>query len=305
MWGHVLDRAGVLDPAIRREYSAQRKAVRRFAPAEYATARLLLPAQLQPDVVVLVSFMHETDDRIDRGPLTTREAALRQWRHLVEEALVSGRSTLPVLQNLAHAVKRHPALWERITAFLDGAELEVAWEQFGSVKELEEYIAGYSLPALMLSMSLLSPAAEPASARFEDGCLALITAMQRLDFLEDLAEDAEEGRIGIPTTTLERYGLAVVDGRLLGPDAAAVAELVAAEADVAADALACAGQLLPLAARPVHPFLHALLRVQQVRLTAVREAGGTLATRPCGPSAIRCCTILLQELLRRPAPRPA
>ncbi|MEU2119597.1 squalene/phytoene synthase family protein [Streptomyces sp. NPDC016459] len=101
MWGRVLDRAGIGEPEVRRGYTAQRRAVRRFAPAEYMAARLLLPAPLQPDVVVLVAFMHETDDRIDRGDRQAREEALQHWHMLVDEALTTGGSSHPVLQALA------------------------------------------------------------------------------------------------------------------------------------------------------------------------------------------------------------
>ncbi|MER8046152.1 squalene/phytoene synthase family protein [Streptomyces sp. NPDC094032] len=299
MWGHILDRAGILTPETRRAYTAQRRAVRRFAPAEYAAARLLLPARLQPDAVVLVSFMHETDDRIDRGPRADREEALRQWRHLVEEALDGGRPALPVLRTLAHAVARHPALRDRVKAFLDGAELEVSWDRFASETDLERYIEGYSLPALMLSMSLLSPATEPASTRFEDGCLALISAMQRLDFLEDIAEDAEEGRVGVPTSALDRYGLVIRNGRLSEPRPGAFKALVTDQTDRAARSLTAARHLVDLAAHPDRPFLRAFLRVQHLRLTAVRKAGPTLMTHPCGPSRLHSCAVLLQESTRR------
>ncbi|MEU2119596.1 hypothetical protein ABZ567_29060 [Streptomyces sp. NPDC016459] len=74
-------------------------------------------------------------------------------------------------------IRRHPALRERVGAFLDGAVHEVAWERFGSEAEVEQY----SLPALMLSMTLLAPPGEAASAGFERACLALIAGRQRLD----------------------------------------------------------------------------------------------------------------------------
>lgn len=48
-WERALDRAGTHEPQARRGYTAQLQAVRRFAPAEYLTARLLLPTPLQPD----------------------------------------------------------------------------------------------------------------------------------------------------------------------------------------------------------------------------------------------------------------
>ncbi|WP_030207534.1 squalene/phytoene synthase family protein [Streptomyces bikiniensis] len=303
MWKRVLDRADIRDPDARRGYTAQRRAVRRFAPAEYAAARLLLPAPLQPDVVVLVAFMHETDDRIDRGDPPEREEALRRWRALTDEALATGTPPHPVLQALAWAVRRRPVLRGRVRAFLDGAVQEVAWERFGTEAEVERYAEGYSLPALMLSMGLLVPEGDAAAAGFERACLALITAMQRLDFLEDLAQDVREGRVGVSDEALARHGLTLRDLHPGTPHPDRVARLVTDQADIATASLGAAQSLTGLAAGEHRPFLRAVLRVQELRSAAVRKAGPSLVARPCGPSPAGCGAVLLRELARRrPAP---
>ncbi|MFF4868233.1 squalene/phytoene synthase family protein [Streptomyces sp. SID5770] len=303
MWKRVLDRAGIREPEARRGYTELRRQVRRFAPAEYTAARLLLPAPLQPDVVVLVAFMHETDDRIDRGALPEREEALRRWRALTDGALASGTSPHPVLRALAWTVARHPVLRGRVRAFLDGAVQEVAWERFGTEAEVERYVEGYSLPALMLSMGLLAPGDGAEADAFERACLALITAMQRLDFLEDLAQDVGEGRIGVSDEALARHGLTVRD---LRPDTAradGVAALVAGQTAVAAAFLEEARPVVGLAAGAHRPFLRAVLGVQELRAAAVRKAGASLVSRPCGPPPAGCAAVLLRELVRRGAGR--
>ncbi|MFJ4869212.1 phytoene/squalene synthase family protein [Streptomyces sp. NPDC088757] len=299
MWKRVLDRAGIREPDVRRGYTAQRRAVRRFAPAEYTAARLLLPAPLQPDVVVLVAFMHETDDRIDRGDLPAREAALREWRVRTDEALATGASPHPVLRALAWTVRRHPVLRGRVRAFLDGAVQEVAWERFRTEAEVERYVEGYSLPALMLSMGLLAPEGDAGAAAFERACLALVTAMQRLDFLEDLARDVEEGRVGVSDEALARHGLTTRDLRPGAAPAGRVAELVAGRTDVAAAFLEAARPVVGLAPGAHRPFLRAVLRVQELRAEAVRKAGASLVARPSGPSPAGCGAVLLRELVRR------
>ncbi|MFC8981171.1 squalene/phytoene synthase family protein [Streptomyces sp. NPDC057411] len=299
MWEQVLDRAGIREPEVRRGYTAQLRAVRRFAPAEYMAARLLLPAALQPDVVVLVAFMHETDDRIDRGTRQERGEALERWRLLVGEALASGASSHPVVQTLAWAVRRNPVLGERVDAFLAGAAREVEWERFATEADVERYVEEYSLPALMLSMCLLAPDGAGAAAEFERGCLALITAMQRLDFLEDLAEDVREGRTGLSDEALARHGLTRED---LRPPASAtdrVAALVAAQTETAAASLSRSRLIVDVAAAAYRPFLRAVLKVQKARAAAVRKAGASLVTRPSGPSPVRCVGVLLRQLVMR------
>lgn len=102
----------------------------------------------------------------------------------------------------------------------------------------------------MLSMCLLAPDGTTAAAGFERACLALITAMQRLDFLEDLAQDAEEGRVGISNEVLARHGLTAKDLRPEAAGTVPVAELIAAQAGTAAVSLAAAQPIVGLAAAP-------------------------------------------------------
>ncbi|MER7516318.1 squalene/phytoene synthase family protein [Streptomyces sp. NPDC126499] len=300
MWKRALDRAGIGEPRLRRDYTEQRRAVRRFAPAEYAAARLLLPGALLPHVVAAVAFMHETDDRIDRGPADERAAALEEWDGLVRIAFAEGDSALPVLRCLVRSAERHPDLRTHVTEFLRGCAYEVAWRTIADDEELERYVRAYSLPALMLTAGLLAPAEPPARAAFTARCHVLIRAMQRFDFLEDLAEDVRAGRPGVPADAVLRHG---ADLTRPGPE---LGRLVAEQADRAAADLVAAAPLAGLVDPAYRPFVRALTGVQRLRLDAVRRAGPALAVRPSGPSALRAGVLLLgaSAARARRAPRP-
>ncbi|MFE5617018.1 squalene/phytoene synthase family protein [Streptomyces sp. NPDC056524] len=294
MWRRHLDRAGVREPRLRRDYTEQRRAVRRFATAEYAAARLLLPAALLPHVVAAVAFMHDTDDRIDRGAPDVRAAALEEWGGLVRKAFAEGDSTLPVLRCLVNTAERHPSMRAHVDAFLRGCEREVAWRTIADEEELERYVREYSLPALMLTACLLAPADAPArAAAFTDGCHRLIGAMQRIDFLEDLADDVRGGRTGVPADAVARHG-----ADLTRPDAA-LGRLVQEQTDRAATGLAAAAPLAGVVDPPFRPFIRALVGVQGLRLDAVRRAGASLATHGSGPPAPAAAVLLLRETAAR------
>ncbi|MEU7281531.1 squalene/phytoene synthase family protein [Streptomyces sp. NPDC045431] len=299
MWGRVLRQAGIAEPSLRRDYALQRRVVARFARAEYLAVRLLLPPALQPDVVAAVAFMHETDDRVDRGEAAERSAALVEWTGLVEKACTTGDSDLPVLRVLAHTVERHPDMRARVGDFLDGAAWEVAWEEFATEAEFDRYVTGYSLPAFMLLAGFLAPSGSPASEDFTHCCERLISAMQRLDFLEDLAEDLRAGRLGIPMEALDGCGVSRADLLPGRPRSPAVTCLVRTQADVAAAALHAA---MPLehGVRPAgRPFVRALIGVQRLRLEAVRSVGAGLIERSSGPSALGSLGLLARETAAR------
>ncbi|MBP2579748.1 phytoene synthase [Streptomyces sp. PvR006] len=293
MWKRALDRAGVREPELRRDYTEQRRAVRRFAAAEYAAARVLLPAELLPHVVAAVAFMHDTDDRIDRGTPDDRAAALAEWDGLVRKALADGDSDLPVLRCLARTAACHPDVRGHADEFLRGCEREVAWRTIADDEELGRYVREYSLPALMLTACLLSPEDTIPRTAFGEGCHLLIRAMQRIDFLEDLSEDVRAGRHGVCADAVARHG-----ADLTRPDPA-LGRLVEEQADRAAADLTAAAPLPTLVVPAYRPFVRALVGVQRLRLDAVRRAGATLATRTSGPSAPAAALLLLREYARR------
>ncbi|GHG05224.1 squalene/phytoene synthase family protein [Streptomyces filamentosus] len=293
MWKRALNRAGVRQPRLRRDYTEQRRVVQRFATAEYAAARLLLPAAILPHVVAAVAFMHDTDDRIDRGTPDDRAAALAEWDSLVRKALAEGDSPLPVLRCLAHTAEYHPDLRTHVNEFLQGCQREVAWRTIANDTELQQYVRDYSLPALMLTACLLSPEDATTRTAFTEGCHLLIRAMQRIDFLEDLAEDVRAGRHGVPADAVTRHG---ADLTRPGP---ALGRLVEEQAGRAAADLTAAIPLPTLVAPAHRPFIRALIGVQRLRLKAVRHAGTSLAISPSGPSAPAAALLLLKETTRR------
>ncbi|MFF0472890.1 squalene/phytoene synthase family protein [Streptomyces sp. NPDC004284] len=267
--------------------------MRRFATAEYAAARLLLPAALLPHVVAAVAFMHETDDRIDRGTPGERAAALVEWDGLVRKAFAGGDAGLPVLRCLVRTAGRHPDVRAHAEEFLRGCAREVEWRTIADDEELERYVREYSLPALMLTACLLAPGEASEREAFTDGCHRLIRAMQRFDFLEDLPEDVRAGRPGVPADAVARHG-----ADLTRPSAA-LGRLVEEQVGRAAADLTAAGPLADVV-DPVHrPFVRALVGVQRLRLDAVRRAGPALAARTSGPSAPAAGALLLREAVAR------
>ncbi|MFJ9580806.1 squalene/phytoene synthase family protein [Streptomyces sp. NPDC101191] len=297
-WTAALTRAGITDPHLRQAYDDQRKSVRKFALPEYLAARLLLPAELHPSVVAAVAYMHETDELIDAGDLSVRQAALRSWGTQTTAALES--SSLPdqaTLVPLWDTVRRHPDMAARVRDFLDGARVEAGWNGFDMEDDFQAYVDSYSLPALMLTASLIAPPPGAGDLEaFVRGCRALIEGWQRCDFLADLAEDAANGRIGIPQDELARHDLKFEDLRSKSEACLpALERLVRAQTDRAETALAQCRELPALVAAGHRPFLEALIAVQELRLDAVRRAGGELLHREAGPARLASLRVLARQ----------
>ena len=299
-WPTALTKAGITDPRLRRAYDAQRRIVRRYALHEYVAVRLLLPAELHPPVVAAVAYMHTTDELIDTGGVDTRAAALAAWDAETSAALESGEPPeQDGLLALWDTVRRHPNMAARVRAFLDGAPVEATWTGFETEADFQAYVDSYSLPALMLTASLLAPADPETYESYVRGCRDLIEGWQRSDFLADLREDAENDRIGIPRDELARHGLKFEDLRSSSEACVpALDQAVRAQADLAETTLADYRALPALVAAEHRPFLDALLAVQELRLGAVRRAGGRVLLRDAGPSAFATLRVLARQYRR-------
>ncbi|MFF9016838.1 phytoene/squalene synthase family protein [Streptomyces sp. NPDC014870] len=296
-WGRCLTGAGITGAEARRDHDHQREVVARFAPAEYVAVRLLLPAALVPDVVAAVSYMHVTDDRIDQGGSPAeRRAAWERWAASSREALTTGRSEQAVLRALSRSAERHPRLPARVEEFLSGARAEVEWERFTAEAEVDRYVDDYAMPAFMLTAGLL-PRPATTEPEFVRACRLLIEAMQRLDWLEDLGEDLRSGRIGIPLDTLATHGMDLESLAVGEFDAVSLARLLQDQAAKAEDRLLAARGLASLVEPEVRPFVRALLRVQGLRLQAVRRSGVALLDAPAKVPKAKALRVLVGETL--------
>ncbi|NEB77577.1 squalene/phytoene synthase family protein [Streptomyces sp. SID14478] len=297
-WKKTLRTAGIRRADLAADYSRQRDLVRSFAKKEYLAVRLLLAPALHPQVIAAVAFMHATDNLIDTGAVADRKTALAQWADATRAALdepVAG--TDATLRTLADTVARHPGLRPRVEAFLDGAHLDVDYAGFRTEKELQEYVTGYSLPAFMLMAGFVAPAGAHADqSAFEARCRALIESMQRLDWLDDLAEDAAGGVVGIPQQDLDRHQLTV--NGIVQPTAdvrRSLAALVQEQTALAQDQLRVADQLPQLVAPATRPFVAALCRMQHLKLDAVQQAGGNLVDGGADVSLPAIMKTLIQQ----------
>ncbi|GGP86780.1 phytoene/squalene synthase family protein [Streptomyces melanogenes] len=284
-WSRTLDHAGISDPALRGAYSGQRQLVARFARAEYTAVRLLLPPPAVPHIVAATAFMHHTDNLIDQGPVKERLAAADDWRQQVTTALTRGSSEDPLLRALTHTISRHPQLHEYVEQFLKGADVEVEWESFSGEADFQHYVTAYSLPAFMLVACLLAP--EAPGEEYVTGCRAFIEATQRLDFLDDIAEDLAEGRIGITHETLARHGLTPHD---LRRQPGGFKALLHEQAPLVRAGLEESRTLEHHVHPSSRPLVRALVALQTLRVGAVEKAGPALldgSTRPPLADALR------------------
>ncbi|MFI6112951.1 phytoene/squalene synthase family protein [Kitasatospora sp. NPDC051164] len=294
-WERALDAAGVQDPGLRADYGRQREQVTRYKREVTLAAGLLLPDRTVPHVIAAAAFMHRTDTLLDSGPLAQRRAASARWQREVTESLAAGRTDDPELRPLLNSVGAHPALRERVLDFLAAADADLDFTGFATEAEYQAYVDGYSLPGFMVVAGLLGPAGDQAV--FRAACRTYIDGAQRLDFVNDLAEDLAEGRLTVPEQTLREHGVTRADLEQ-ARDLPAVRTLLGDLLD-RADRTLAEGRAVSELVPPAHrPMVRCLLGVDELISAAARADLGALLRRSASPAKAAALRLLGREYLR-------
>ncbi|MFI1303839.1 squalene/phytoene synthase family protein [Streptomyces sioyaensis] len=292
MWTTRLDAAGIHDPQLREDFTRQRALVAGYKRAAYIAVLLLLPRPLAPHMIAATAFMHHTDNLLDHGPLPQRAAAYAAWEEEVNQAIATGTSDHPVIRPLLHTGARHPRLLGHVKDFLRTAATDLEFTGFATESDYQRYLDAYSLPAFMLVAGLLVPGDEPAGYRA--ACRTYIDGSQRLDFVNDLAEDLAEDRLTIPQDTLVSHGVTrtdLVDAQDTPEVRALLRHLLhQARADLAASHRVI--EFLPAANRP---FARALIALEKATVDAAGAKGPGLLTSAARPAVPALLTILTRE----------
>jgi phytoene synthase len=163
-------------------------------------ATLLLPADRRPAVHALYGFARLADEVVD-NPGSSPAAELDSLEQQLKAAL-TGVAEHPVLAALADTVARYgiePALFED---FLASMRMDLHQCEYASYAELCTYMRGSAevIGLQMLPVLGAEDGAEPYAA-------ALGEAFQLTNFLRDVAEDLDRGRVYLPADELAAFGV--------------------------------------------------------------------------------------------------
>ena len=186
----------------------------------YYHATRFLPAERRPHVWALYGFARYADDLVDHLALdwdpAQRRAALESWSAEFLDALAFGRAPEdPVLRAMAHTVDVLGIAHEDVRAFLRSMAMDLTVTRYPTYADLVAYMHGSA--AVIGTMMLPVLRADAAAAR--QPAMDLGLAFQLTNFLRDVAEDWDRGRIYLPLEDLERFGVSEWDfhARRVGP----------------------------------------------------------------------------------------
>ena len=201
-----LDAAGILDPALRASYS-ECKRLNSLHGKTYYLATLLLPKGKRPFVHALYGFARYADEIVDdlASTLTPEEKAevLNTWSSGVLNDLAIGKSHDAVGAALVDTVKRFDIPHQHFVDFLHSMEMDLTVGTYATYKDLSEYVYGSAAVIGLQMVPILGPLSDEAYLPAEK----LGIAFQLANFIRDVAEDLDRGRIYLPLDELAADGV--------------------------------------------------------------------------------------------------
>ncbi|MEJ2858826.1 MULTISPECIES: phytoene/squalene synthase family protein [unclassified Saccharothrix] len=173
-------------------------------------ATRLLPRRDRPAVHALYGFARWADEIVDDGRHADPAADLDALERGLEDELAGRRTGHPVLTALADTVRRYRIDHGLFRAFLASMRMDLHTTEYASFAELDKYVHG---SAEVIGLQLLPVFGTVApQAHAEPAAAALGRAFQLTNFLRDIGEDLDRGRVYLPQDVLHAYG---VDRELL------------------------------------------------------------------------------------------
>ncbi|MEN9412452.1 MAG: hypothetical protein RIQ92_889 [Actinomycetota bacterium] len=173
----------------------------------YYLATLLLPAAKRPPVHALYGFARYADEIVDdlASTLTPEEkaVALRTWGDSVLADLRAGSSNDLIGRALVDTVKKYSIPLEYFDAFMVSMEMDLTVTRYKSYDDLMTYVYG---SAVVIGLEML-PILGYSDPRAVEAATALGTAFQLANFIRDIGEDIDRGRIYMPLDDLARFGV--------------------------------------------------------------------------------------------------
>ena len=205
-----LTAAGIVDPKLRASYQ-ECKRLNSIHGKTYYLATLLLPPAKRPHVHALYGFARYADEIVDdlASNLTLDEKALllKKWSDQVLSDIKSGSSNDPIAAAVVDTTSRFKIPIAHFEAFLHSMNMDLTVRQYQTYEDLHEYVYGSAAVIGLQMVSVLGTISPDAVTSANEAAEKLGIAFQLANFIRDVGEDLDRGRVYLPMTELEAHGV--------------------------------------------------------------------------------------------------
>jgi phytoene synthase len=204
-----LTSAGILLPELRKSYTECKRLNSQHGKTYYLATQLL-PREKRPHVHALYGFARYADEIVDdlASTLTHQEKIdlLDSWSLEILRDIARGASNDPIGAALVHTVNTFKIPIDYFKAFIDSMKMDLTKSRYENFDELSEYVYG-SAAVIGLQMVHVLGALPGEEERALESASKLGIAFQLANFIRDVGEDLERGRIYLPQDELAEAGV--------------------------------------------------------------------------------------------------
>ena len=178
----------------------------------YYWSTKVLPREKQRHVHALYGFCRYADDIVDDlgpVPVDTRERALKDFGDRFFADLAAGESRDPVLRAVVDTVTTCKIDEGCFRRFLRSMTMDLTVEKYETWDDLLGYMDGSAAVIGEMMLPILEPMNPAAIGPARD----LGNAFQLTNFLRDVNEDLDRGRVYIPQEDVRRFGVDLAERR--------------------------------------------------------------------------------------------
>ena len=168
---------------------------------------LFLPSERRRAITALYAFCREVDDTVDDcTDVAVARTKLHWWRQEVG-AMLAGSPTHPVTKALQPHLAPYHLDGAHLQAIIDGMEMDLDQTRYLDFIELQRYCWHVAGVVGILSASIFGTTT-PQTLQYAE---KLGLAFQLTNIIRDVGEDARKGRIYLPVSELQQFGVTAAD----------------------------------------------------------------------------------------------
>jgi phytoene synthase len=171
----------------------------------FPVASLLLPQRFRPPVALIYRFAREADDFADEGdaPGPARLGQLERFREQLRRIERGQAPDIPWFLDLAAAIRQHELPVGAFADLLSAFAQDVTKQRYADVAEVLDYCRRSANPVGRLLLQLFQRASDE-NIRWSD---QICSALQLVNFWQDVAIDYAKNRVYLPQDEMTRHGV--------------------------------------------------------------------------------------------------
>jgi phytoene synthase len=171
----------------------------------FPVASILMPKRLRKPVAAIYHFARAADDIADEGkiPNAERLRLLEELRTDLKRIAFHEAPLSPVTENLATQIEQHNLPMQPLYDLLDAFKQDVEKKRYEDFEDLLEYCQRSANPVGNLLLHLYDEVT-PINIAYSN---SICTALQIINFCQDVAKDYAIGRIYLPMDEMASYGV--------------------------------------------------------------------------------------------------